>query len=190
MCHNRGVEKGVVEINIFLTNAARLRELHDAIHSALRRRSEDFASWEKACRRFHAEYDSLAFPGGIATAFEKLEARDPGTIEQVVQFLEADPFYFRSGYHKVDMIRSLCRMPLSEDQKKRLQQVVLSQIRGKDKREFRAYCRLAKAVADEAFCAAVSKLAGPSNGTIPRHARWVLEHLSVSPERLPKRGRE
>ena len=172
------LEKVLTE-NIFLSNANKLRELHEAIRVTFDRRSEDYAAWEQACSRFYREYDALAFPGGIEKAFQQLEAGDPETVELVIEFLEADPIYFRSGYHKVDMIRQLCRMPLSQDHKNRLQQVVLYQIRQRDKREFRAYCRLAKAVANEAFYRQVSTLAGPSNGRIPRHARWVLRHLNA-----------
>jgi hypothetical protein len=175
--------------NVFESNAAKLKDLHEAIHTALARRSESPACravWEDACRRFHAEYDSLAFPGGLARAFSQLEAGDPTAIEMAVRFLEADPYFFRSGYHKADFIKHLCRKPLSEDQKKRLQQVILARIRDSDKREFRAYCRLASAVTDTAFQNQVAELAGPSRGIVPRHARWVLEYLTSSPAKKKK----
>ena len=166
--------------NLFASNAAKLTDLHDAIHTTLRRRGESPACravWEEACRRFHAEYDSLAFPGGLGRAFSQVEAGDPTTIEMAVQFLEADPYFYRSGYHKVDFIKHLCKNHLSEEQKKRLQQVILSQIRDRDKREFRAYCRLARAVTDPAFQEQIDEMAGPSRGTVPRHAQWVLDYL-------------
>jgi hypothetical protein len=74
---------------VFAANAAKLRDLHDAIHSTLRRRDESQAcraAWEEVCRRFHAEYDSLAFPGGLGRAFSELEAGNPTAIEMAVQF--------------------------------------------------------------------------------------------------------
>jgi hypothetical protein len=77
----------------------------------------------------------------------------------------------------VDFIKHLWKSDLSEEQKMRLQQVVLSQIRDRDKREFRAYCRLARAVTDSAFEKQIAEMAGPSRGTIPRHAQWVLNYL-------------
>jgi len=83
--------------NVFESNAAKLKELHDAIYAALKRRSESPACravWQEACRRFHSEYDSLAFPGGLDKAFSQLKAGDPTTIEMVVRFLEADPYFF------------------------------------------------------------------------------------------------
>jgi len=99
----------MTETNLFLSNAAKLRELHDAIHTTLQHRGENPAAWEEACRRFHVEYDSLAFPGGLEKAFSQLKAGDPGMIEMVVQFLEADPYFFRSGYHKEAFIKHLCQ---------------------------------------------------------------------------------
>jgi len=170
----------VSDPNIFAANAAKLNELHDAIHSALKHRDENpagHAVWEEACRRFHLEYDALAFPGGLAKAFSQLELGDPTTLELAVRFLEVNPHFFRSGYHKVDFIKHLCRNPLSDDQKKRLQQVVLARIRGRDIREFRAYCRLARAVTNPEFQKQVAQMAGPSGGTVPRHAQWVLNFL-------------
>lgn len=154
--------------------------LASAIHVTLKHRNENYPAWEAACRRFHAEYDSLAFPGGLSQAFARLGAGDPEIIEQVVQFLEADPYYFRSGYHKVEMIKQLCRRPLSPDHKKRLQQVVLSQIRDHDKREFRAYCRLATHIVDPEFQKQIADMASASRALVPRHARWVLEYLKLA----------
>jgi hypothetical protein len=98
-----------------------------------------------------------------------------------VRFLEADPYFFRSGYHKEHFIKHLCRKPLSEDQQKRLQQVILARIRGRDTREFRAYCRLARVVTDPAFQKQVAEMAGPSNGTVPRHAQRVIDYLKSTP---------
>ena len=171
---------------MFEANAAKLKDLHDAIHTALRRRSESPACravWQEACRRFHSEYDSLAFPGGLGKAFSLMEAGDPTTIEMVVGFLEADPYFVRSGYHKEVFIKHLCRNPLSEDQKERLRQVILARIRGRDRREFRAYCRLARVVTDPAFQKQVAEMAGPSRGTVPRHAQRVIDYLKSTPSK-------
>ena len=144
-------------------------------------------SGEEVCRSFHAEYDAQAFPGGLGKAFSQREAGDPIVIEMEVQFLEADPYFFRyffrSGYHKVDFIPHLCRHPLSEDQKKRLPEVILARIHDRHRREFRAYCRLARAVTDAALQVQVAEMAGPSRGTVPRHAEWVLDFLKCAPSK-------
>jgi len=83
------------------------------------------AAWKEAARVFHESYDRLAFPGGIAREFELLKAGEPTAIEMAVCFLEADPWYFRSGYHKADFLRLLRKHPLSDDQCARLRDVIL-----------------------------------------------------------------
>lgn len=54
-------------------------------------------AWIEACRQFHLSYDQLAFPGGLGESMRRLIEKDPVTIESAVQFLEADPMFFRSG---------------------------------------------------------------------------------------------
>ncbi len=179
-------------MNVFETNGAQLRELHAAIKNTFRRRNEgdsQWKAWEEACRRFHASYDALAFPGGLANAMSLLAKNDPGTLEMVVRFLEADPWFFRSGYHKEYMIKALRKAPLTEDQRKRLQQVILARIQDrKTPREFRRYCRLARFVADADFERVVAALAESSGSARSRHAQWVL--AQIRPGRGSSRPRD
>jgi len=172
-------------MNIFETNATQLRDLHAAIKNAFRRRNEgdsEWKAWEEACRRFHTSYDALAFPGGLGNAMSLLQKNDPSTVEMVIRFLEADPRYFRSGYHKEYMIKELHKASLTEDQRKRLQQVILARIEDrKTPREFRRYCRLARFVADADFERVVASLAESSGSARSRHAQWVLAHIRPGP---------
>jgi hypothetical protein len=82
-------------------NAAKLRDLKEAVKSTFRVRHEgasQIEAWSEACRQFHLSYDQLAFPGGLGESMRRLIEKDPVTIESAVQFLEADPMFFRSGY--------------------------------------------------------------------------------------------
>ena len=173
------------EKDVFESNAARLRQLHDAIHATHRRRSEgdvQWQAWQEACRRFHSSYDALAFPGGLGNAMSLLAKSDPAAIEMVVRFLEADPWYFRSGYHKEYMIKQLRKVLLTVEQRKRLQQVILARIHElKTPREFRRYCRLASFVSDENFERQVAGLAEQSGSVRARHAQWVLAQIRSGP---------
>ena len=168
-------------------NAEKLRDLNDAIQETFQRRGESDAQneeWEAACRKFHTEYDQLAFPGGISEQMRRLATDDPGAIESAIVFLEVDPLYFRSGYIKEDLLERLRWAPLDEGQKRRLQQVILQRIRDpKTRREFRRYCRLAPFVTGPEFENEIAKLAGPS-GAKPKRAQWVLDHLRQG---MPKR---
>jgi len=161
-------------------NAKKICELHDMVHTTYRRMREGQdakGEWHEACRRFHEDYDQLAFPGGITEGMRRLAEHELGAIESAVVFLEVDPFFFRSGYIKEDLLERLRWVPLDEDQKMHLQQVIVARIRDpKNRREFRRYCRLAPFVTDVDFEKEISRLAGPS-GTKPKRALWVLEHI-------------
>ncbi len=101
--------------------------------------------------------------------------REP--IESAVQFLKADPIFFRSGYIKEDILERLRGIPLDPTQKRRLQQLILARImEPRVKREFRRYCRLAPFVTDPLFEEQIAVLA-KSSGVELKHAQWVLEHL-------------
>jgi hypothetical protein len=174
---------------ILQSNAAKLRDLHDAIHSMVKVRhkgNSEWEQWKEACRRFHESYDQLAFPGGLTEWLRQLEAKDPAAIEDAVLFLEVDPLFFRSGYIKEGILEHLRWAPLNQDRKRRLQQVILARIRDpKTRREFRRYCRLAPFVSGSEFETEIAKLAGPS-GTKPKRALWVLEHLKQGVPRQTK----
>jgi hypothetical protein len=170
-----------MEVNVFESNAAQLRDLHAATKATFARRDESNAQWEawqEACLRFNTSYDALAFPGGIGIAMSLLEKNDPNTIEMVVQFLEADPWYFHSGYHKADMLKQLRHAPLSEVQRKRLQQVIVARIQEPETpREFRWYCHLAPFISDVDFERQVTGLAESADSVRARHAQWVWSQL-------------
>ncbi len=164
-------------------NAAKLRDLNDAIHATLKDRNKSAnhrKRWAEACHQFHSSYDKLAFPGGLGEAKKKLVAGDSATIESAVQFLEVDPIFFRSGYIKEEILEHLSRSELSDGQKRRLREVILQRIRDtRTRREFRRYCRLAPKVSDPDFEAEVAALVGPS-GVKPKHAQWVLDRIKQS----------
>jgi len=107
-----------------------------------------------------------------------LKSLEPATVEMAIRFLEADPWFFRSGYIKEDLIRYLSRAEFREDQLSRLRQVILTHIQGPDAREFRSYCRLARVVNDPGFLQQVSTLAASPVPSVSRHAQWVLKHLN------------
>ncbi len=170
-------------MNVFESRAAELERLNERLLELSRHRRESpeaTAAWREAARAFHANYDRLAFPGGLAREFERLRNGDPEAIELAVRYLEANPWYFRSGYHKAEMLKFLKRNPLSEGQCARLRKVILDRVRGNPVREMRAYCRLAPRVADEQFEAELLAINQKSNCHAARGAGWVLEYLRAA----------
>jgi hypothetical protein len=166
--------------NVYESNAARLRELDAAIKTTCKKRHErarQMKAWEDACRTFHESFDRLAFPGGLAKAMHSVKAGDSAVLEMAVRFLEADPRFFRSGYIKADLIKLIRQAQLGDDQRVRLQQVILTRIQGQDVREFRSYCQLARVISDADFESQVVALAASPVSQISRHAKWVLAQL-------------
>jgi hypothetical protein len=110
-----------------MKNAEKITQLHNRIHETLKYRDKNEhkrKEWEKACADFHSQYDSLAFPGGLEGAYERILNGDSVAMEAAICFLECRPYFFRSGYMFKDILRKAKKAPLNEDQRKRLQRVM------------------------------------------------------------------
>ena len=176
-------------ISLIQRNAEELRELHQAIHRTHRVRSlskANAAAWKQACDAFHSNYDRLAFPGGLTRAYDLLKKPDGDIIEAAIAFLEADPYFFRSGYVKADLARAVSKFPLAPGQQARLRQVIVDRIKGPTRREFRRYCNLAPHVSTSAFEQEVAELANAPDQVTARNAAWVLEALRRGVGKSPR----
>jgi hypothetical protein len=96
-------------------------------------------------------------------------------VETGIAFLEADPWFFRSGYEKQNIIRHLKRAQLTDTQRIRLARVVLAAIDGRDRVEFRHFGRLACGIWSDFLDEEVAnRMQSPDPG-IRRRATWVAE---------------
>lgn len=160
--------------------AAEIGRLYADIYRWLPERDkseEGFRQWSEACSRFHDAYPKLAFPGGLARMHAELPRGLSTVIEDAIRFLETDPYFFRSGYLKGDVLRYLARAPLDAHQEARLRDVVLARVRGPSRREFRRYCRLARRLSTPEFIAQLEEVAEREPGVAARHAEWVLQAI-------------
>jgi hypothetical protein len=115
----------------------------------------------------------------IASALPKV-GDDPSAIEVLTRFLEADVYCHRSGYTKSDVIRALAKAtPSDAKTRRRLQGVVVAVVDGPDRREFRDYVRLARAVDDATMQTRLRGRLHAGAPVVARHARWILEGLGV-----------
>jgi hypothetical protein len=139
-------------------------------------------AWKRATSEYHSQYEQLAFPGGLNKIFDGLAAGVPEAVDNAIAFLEADPWSFRSGYMKAEIIKLLKKLSLSSEQRARLQAVVVARVHAKETpREFRAYCQLAKTIADPEFTSAIVAITENGGGTVKLHATWVLAYLTGAP---------
>lgn len=160
--------------------AARAEEAWLAVHEAAQRRgsrnSTAWHKWQVAADEFHRAIDS-AYPPGFWENYNRLKAGQQEALEMAVVFLEDDPWFFRSGYIKVELIKYIGRTPLSDDLAQRLRRVALHAVDSRDRREFRAYCRLARNIADDALRTALLSRTHSLDDGIRRRAKWMLDAL-------------
>jgi hypothetical protein len=164
-----------------------------------------FVAWGRAAERAHAEFDTAwqryyrrmgdaqlyreqeearlrwfytlerAYPPGFWEGMQDLLAGKTDNLEIYLAFLEADLHFFRSGYAKSEVIRGLKRLPLTEVQKRRLQNVVLRVVDKDFRREFRDYCRLARTIQSEDWLREVEARLASCDPNHALRAQWVLE---------------
>lgn len=118
-----------------------------------------------------------ALPDGFDRAYQQVKAGDPAGADVLIEFLEADPRFFRSGYLKADVAQYLKRVALTEEQRARLRKVVLEVVSSRDGRELRRYCHLATVLDDQAFRDQLHRLIASSDAGARRRAGWILAAL-------------
>ena len=101
-----------------------------------------------------------------------------GKVDEMIQYLEKDEWKFGSGYAKADLISWLRKFDLMPNEAERLRRVVLAVVDGRDRREFRHYCKLACKVDSPQLRKELRRRLEDENEVLRRHARWVLEYLS------------
>ena len=78
-----------------MRNAEKINQLKARIDESVKYRDKNEhkkKEWEKACADFHGQYDSLAFPGGLDGALERIVEGDTQAMEAAICFLECRPF--------------------------------------------------------------------------------------------------
>lgn len=125
-----------------------VNDLTEQINNTVKCRSHDKVGrreWEAATQAWHNYRNPLFYLWGIE-ARERMRLGDRAFIEDAILLLEVDPWFFRSGYLKERVLRHLKSAPLKEADKARLRQVIENVALGRNRREFRDYCRLAVCV--------------------------------------------
>ena len=169
-----------MQLTIFEKNAEILRELNEAIKVSVVNRHldrEHHEIWVDACRRFNASFDRLSFPGGMARQLELLKDGDSEAVEMAIRYLEANPWCFRSGYVKEELLEDLKKVELTDEQQERLRDVIMQRIEHGSGREFRRYCQLARKLINEDFLFRVRQAMDSEVADVSRRAGWVMSTL-------------
>jgi hypothetical protein len=110
----------------------------------------------------------------------KIRSGDREAVNDALLFLEVDPWYFRSGYLKEKLIDSLKQAPITEDDRARIQGIIVSAAAGRNRREFKRFCRLATRVTSCQFEHQIEQLAKErdpeSSGKFGYLLRYLEQH--------------
>ena len=104
--------------------------------------AEASAAWKHAARRHREGFEAM-YPDAFWADVRRLAAGEHDAVEPALVFLETDPWCFRSGYVKDELMRLLARHELTLAERERLESVLLRAVDAGDRREFRRSCRLA-----------------------------------------------
>ena len=131
----------------------------------------------ESARRLYQQALERAYPPEFWEDYQRLKSGDASGLESAISFLEADPYFFRSGYVKAWLIRAIKPPMLKSEYRQRLQTVVLNLVDRRDDRDFRAYCRLARKVDVPKLREQLTRRLTHSDPNVRRRAGWVLEAL-------------
>jgi hypothetical protein len=158
------------------------RRAHEAVNEAFRAhvRERDPDRYDALLQDFRVK-TAAALPSSDAAFRPGLANGHVHFVETAIAFLEADPWFFRSGYEKQKIIQHLKRSPLTERQRTRLARVVLAAIDGhaggvpekRDRIEFRHYGRLACGIWSDFLDEEVAARMQSRDAGIRRRATWV-----------------
>ncbi len=154
---------------------AHVRATHEAANRAGETRGSGTGGedWEDAYRIFRTAV-GLMYADDFMERIERLRQGDSAQVDFAIEFLEADPWCFRSGYVKQRLLEILPRHSFDELQLTRLEAVLLSVVDVGDRREFRAACRLARRLQSQRVRRGLHDRLVAGNDGVARRSLWML----------------
>jgi hypothetical protein len=133
--------------------------------------------WLSAIEAFRAAF-ARVYPEPLKQVEQGAKRASEIDTADMLDFLEADPVFDRSGYMKEKLLTELKRRKLDRNELARLQAIILSIVQKPDhRREFLHYCRAAANVDNERFRAELEALDRSDDADVARRANWVLAAL-------------
>lgn len=133
------------------------------------------AAWEKAARVFHARYYWLIYPGG-ADKLSELRLCQRAAIETALDFLEVDPWCFRSGYIKEYIWHYVPQCGLTKNDLVRLRRIALKYLDRRIQREFWFMCRAMTCLGQDDFWELIRNLVRQTHGRKRRRAGFLFSY--------------
>ena len=180
--HTAGMKDYQTLVREFAEAGKAAYEAKRALDAAFRDdlRSRDPAAYTQLGREFSNRVHA-ALPQGTPDLYNDLKNAKPRAIDTATAFLQADGYFFGSGYLKARLIRRLKRASFSPEQKRRLQSIVIARAMGPDRNEFAAYGKLALAVRSPELEAEIERLTEHADPGVARRARWIMLRFASVP---------
>lgn len=166
-----------------LAQADRLNAADLQIDATFARRTASPAAeraWREATDEGHRARERM-YPESFWRDARALANGDTNAIEPALIFLETDPWCFRSGYVKADLMRYLSRIPLTGSQERRIERILLHLVDVGDRREFGYACRLARAIHRETLISALKARLKSEDRSQVRRALQMLVSVPNPP---------
>ncbi len=158
-------------------HAARLRALYASIGETYAQHSASAAAhkqWQDACTEFHDAYSDLFFPGG-ELAWQQFIDGSSSDVRCALAFLQADPWYHRSGYHKQMVWHRFKRIVLTREELQLLEGVALDYLGRRVRREFWYMARFVRLRGSADFWQRVEQMASAPVRSAPAiKATWLV----------------
>ncbi|WP_336950656.1 hypothetical protein [Sphingobium aromaticivastans] len=133
--------------------------------------------WLCAINAFRAAY-ARVYPGPLHQLDQGAKRVSDIDSADMLDFLEADPIFYRSGYMKEKLLTELKRRKLDRHEAERLRAIILNVVqKNNHRREFLRYCRAATNVDDERFRVDLKALEQSDDLHTSQRANWVLAAL-------------
>jgi hypothetical protein len=158
--------------------SAKLDALNKRIVETVRMRDRGPAereTWSKSCDEFYRLYPELFYPGGDKS-LDALKRDESAAIEIALDFLDADPVHFRSGYTKEEVWRSLRGASLTVSDKLRLEGIALRYVERRIEREFWVMARVMSKLGSGGFWRAVANLVDATEEPMKTRASYLLHY--------------
>jgi hypothetical protein len=173
----RNKDDGAVQA-LMQWNWSRLGEEVEQARAALVAR--DRPGHVEAARRFHRALDA-AWPPGFFEELRRCARGEPEGLDDVLDFVEACPRFFRTGYILDKAMRFLPRPPRTAAQTQRLQNIVFAAVARSLRVPFRSVPALARSVDSPTFREKLRVLTHSSDARVRDRAAAVLDGLPGPP---------
>ncbi|WP_179102043.1 hypothetical protein [Sphingopyxis sp. KK2] len=167
----------------YAKRARAVNEAQAAVNAAFEqvyRRSEDDPAtrrWTDAIALFNLACER-AYPHPLREVVQGVTKVSDLESSDILDFLEADPMFFRSGYMKERLLREIKKRSLGIGDRSRLQTIIEEFVERADyRREFLDYCRAAVSVDDRHLRDRLYRLAHSDDDRVALRANRVLAAL-------------